>query len=641
MKNEFDYSEEESEGDGGDDGSLKIIDAAIEKLKDGDDGAHWEPEVIAAAKTLFDDDRALYQRKRGEIKNANKNVQITEWTKEVKGGGEQLDSNKADELVDLVRGSAELFHNEKNECFVTIDQSRHTETWPIGSLGFIDWIGFKAYSELGFSPSETTVKQAIATLNGIAKYEGAEREVFIRCAKIDGGYMIDLCNDEWQAVKVTAQGWQIINNPEVRFIRSGTATALPTPTKDNLDLLWKYVNVKESERLLMLAYMLESWRPETPFVLLLLVGEQGSGKSSTHRATRQLSDPNSIPLRSAPKTVQDIFVSAGANWQASFENMSNLSAAMQDALCTICTGGGFAARKLYTDGEESVIEVKRPVIINGISRVVNRPDLIDRTIALDIPRIADKDRKKESEIAKEFEEDSPAIFAGLLGLFAKTLKELPNINIEKPPRMADFTYLGEAICKALSINEIFFALYKENRKDSLAHSLDSSPAALAIQEMMKDREPTPWTGTLKELKIILDDRYHQDGEGWPKSPKGLSEVLRRMAPALKEHGVELEFSSRKRDGYHVNIFFQAFSVIEKPCSQRSQVHKPTNTKASSGEHCVNVKNPQVHHQTTSSPNVHAANPREARHGELVNFVNVKTRFKKNSEKNINDDIGEF
>jgi len=286
----------------------------------------------------------------------------------------------------------------------------------------------------------------------------------------------------------------------------------------------------------------------------MLTGEQGSAKSSTHKRIRQLSDPNTVPLRSAPKSVEDIYVSAANNWQASFENMSNLSAPMQDALCTLATGGGFAGRKLYSDADESVIDVKRPVIINGIANVTTRPDLIDRTITLHLPRIKESDRKCDADLDRDFEEDAPAIFGGLLDLFSATLRELPDIHIDRPPRMIDFAYLGEAMCKAMQMeSSIFNTLYKNNRGESLMHSLDSSPAALAVQDFVNSGTKD-WKGTMKQLKAILDASHHQEGEGWPKSPRGLGETLRRMAPALRELGVEIRFGGRQNDGVHVHIY---------------------------------------------------------------------------------------
>ena len=584
--------------------NIKIMNEAIAMLKGGDDGAHWEESVIEAARYLFKNHKPEFQRKRSELKAASNAAAITDWVKEIKGGGDEPeDGTRADELIGMVKDEATLFHNSRNESYSTFNHNGHVETWALNSIGFSDWLGYKAYTELGFSPSETAIKQALTSLNGIAKYDGDEQEVFLRCAPCSDGYIIDLCNEQWQAVKVTTNGWQVLNQPEVRFIRSGTATELPMPTKGNLNLLWLHVNVEENQRPLVLAWLLESWRPDTPYAILAITGEQGSAKSSTHKVLRQISDPNDIPLRVSPKTVEDIYVAAANNHQASFENMSNLSNGMQDALCTLATGGGFATRKFYSNSDESVVEVKRPVIINGIDSVTTRPDLIDRTIALQLPKIEDTKKKLDAELEREFAKDAPAIFAGLLDLFSATLRELPAIHIEKPPRMMDFAYLGEAMCKALNNQVSFNELYKDNRRGSLAHSLDSAPAALAVMEMMKDKyTPNQWGGTLKELKGKLEDKcYHQEGEGWPKSPRGLGGILRRMAPALRELGVNIDFTGRQRDGCHLSIcFFPDF-------------FKPEN----------NVHN--VHTYTESGLN--------SLHSECVNVVNVENENKKTLEKN--------
>jgi hypothetical protein len=237
------------------------------------------------------------------------------------------------------------------------------------------------------------------------------------------------------------------------------------------------------------------------------------------------------------------------NHQASFENMSNLSGKMQDALCTLSTGGGFSARKLYSDSDESVIEAKRPVIINGISPVATRPDLIDRVIHIDLPKI--KTRKTEESLEQEFDNDLPFILGGLLDILSKSLALLPNITIKKLPRMADFALLGEAVHQALGINQSFNEVFLENRTESLRRSLESSPVAMAVQELVNTRDK--FNGTIKQLKAALDEDFRQQGEGWPRSPKGLSEALRRTAPALREIGIVIEFLGHQRDGTHISI----------------------------------------------------------------------------------------
>ncbi len=536
------------------DGSLKLIDDAIQCLTDGNTGAHWEQSVIDAARHIRAVDRPTFQRKRSEIKNASNESQITEWTSEVKGNTEDLeDGTRAGKLVELTQGAAKLFHDPAGECFAAFEQEGHWETWSLASRGFSDWLSYRAYRELEFVPSDTAIKAALVTLRGIATHDGDKEEIFLRCAPTGNGYLIDLTNDQWQAVEVLPTGWSVINNPPVNFIRSKTAAPLPTPVSGNFAKLWKYANVPEEDRTLVLAHILDSWRPDTPYPVLFLTGEQGTGKSSTHKSIRQVSDPNAVPLRAAPKNVEDIFVSAGANHMASFENMSRLSSRMQDAICTLATGGGFAKRKLYTDSDESVIEVKRPVIINGIADVVTRPDLIDRTLHIEMRPL--DSFTDEQDFSVNFERDKAEILGGLLDLFVNVLSRLPSIELYDTMRMIGFTKLGEAVHSVMGIDESFTELYQRNRSDSLARSMDSSPAALAVQEMMLSRNGKEWSGTVKELKTKLENSYHQEGEGWPKSPKGLGEVLRRMAPALRVAGVTVEFLGHKRDGSHVSLAF--------------------------------------------------------------------------------------
>jgi hypothetical protein len=552
--------------------AIKIIDAAIQALKDGDSGSHWVPDVIEAAQELYRSERPVFQRKRAELKKAGgMEAQITDWTRAVRGSEESSSETQMDELLALVQERAKLFHDPDGACYANFEQGDHRETWPLGSKGFGDWLGYLAYKELGFTPTETTIKTVLCTMRGIALHDGEEHPVYLRSAPLPcGGYMIDLTDELWRAVEVTATGLRVVDQPSVRFIRSGTAAPFPlSDLSGSVDLLWQHVNIPEQDRPLAQAFILESWRPDTPYLMLELCGEQGSAKSSTHERLRQCSDPNTVPLRAAPKNCEDIFVTAANNHQASFENMSGISPKMQDTLCILTTGGGFAKRKLYSDADESVIAVKRPIIANGIQSIATRPDLIDRTIHIELPRILSF--KPESELDAAFERDYAKIFGGLLNLLHLTLRALPKAEVKNPPRMADFARLGEAMFLATETDGSFTELYRGNRTDSLQRSLESSPVALALQEFVTNEKD--WTGTAKELKDVLEKNHKQEGEGWPKSPIGLSNTLRRLAPALREVGIEIEHKPRTNTQRLVRIYLTENSESEKQSSPSSLCHQ--------------------------------------------------------------------
>ena len=69
-----------------------------------------------------------------------------------------------------------------------------------------------------------------------------------------------------------------------------------------------------------------------------------------------------------------------------------------------------------------------------------------------------------------------------------------------------------------------------------------------------NQNPRGYSGTLKKLLGKLD-YYRSNRSSWVDSPRGLSEALKRQAPALRTVGIDVKFDPhRKIDGYHVQIF---------------------------------------------------------------------------------------
>jgi hypothetical protein len=545
----------------------QAVESAINQMKH-DPGAVFEPSAIAAFQRLKANHPAEFQRQRSSVKkNKASGVSLSDFDHLIKGSAEDYEETTAHQLVSLIKRRCELFHSPERRGYASIkiadEHGEHQEHWPIDSPGFQEWLCHEYYKEtkatsssgIGVVPSEANIKQALLTANGIAKHEGAEETVWLRCAPYQNGYIIDLCDECWRVVEVLPTGWRVLTDSPVKFWRSTNMRPLPLPgSTGNLEALWRFCNIPESGRVLVLAWVLESWRPDTPCPGLELVGTQGTAKSSTQERLRQIIDPNKVNLRSAPKSVEDIFVAAACNWLTSFNNLSHLTAQQQDALCTLATGGGYATRTFYTNTEETVIEAKRPWVINGIVPLVTAQDLNDRVIHIELMPV---EYIEEAEIAERWEADLPSILSGLFDLFSETLKVLPDVKLDRLPRMADFARLGTAMMQALGEQGEFMALYESNRKDSISRGLEASPVACAVSELANaDTLETPvvFEGTLKQLLEVLSRSHRQSGEHWPKSPRGLGDILRRQAPALKTMGVTVIIESKpKRDGYHVKI----------------------------------------------------------------------------------------
>jgi hypothetical protein len=549
---------------------LALIGDARTELKNvlaalpGDPKAHLAPAVTEALSIIRAYDPREYEAARIDIKQANSSVRVGALDELVgrhsaDDGGH--DDSLAKRMTDLASSRCELWHDQDGNAYATFqhtgkDGTIHHEHWRIDSLGFREWLCWLAHTELKAAPTSEVIKSCQNALSGIGKFESSEHKPARRVAKDESGIWIDLCDDHWRAIHITATGWRIVTAPPVRFLRNKAMRPLPIPEPNgSLEPLWRLSNIPVEDRPLVLGWMLECYRCDTPYPVLELIGEQGSAKSTTQETLRTFIDPNKVMLRGRPKGVEDVYVAAGSNHLISLENLSGIPPELSDALCTIATGGGQAGRQFYTNGEEHIIEAHNPAVLNGIGAVITRPDLLDRAIALCLPVI--KERMTEEEHNAALKEASPGIFGALLDLLVHTLAMLPKVTIppSQRPRMADFAQLGEAMNRAMGGKDgEFLALYTYHRRDAIRRTVDSSPVAVACMEFIE--KGNTYAGTVKGLLERLNNfsMSMERGDYWPRSPRGLGDSLRRVAPALRQIGIQVSVDAKpRRDGVHCEL----------------------------------------------------------------------------------------
>lgn len=521
--------------------------------------AHLDPAALEAFGIIRAVDPAAYERLRMNIKAANGKVRLGALDNLTAPSSEGIDEKQSQSaaLAALAAARCELFHDADGNGYATFDRDEHREHWRLDSSGFREWLAYLAHIEMGTAPTGETLRSVINTLTGLAKFDGEELEVFTRVAHTEAGHWVDLGDDEWRAILVTATDWQVVKTPLVKFIRSKSTRPLPMPERGgDITELWRLTNIPEQDRPLVLAWILEALRSGTPYPVLEFIGEQGSAKSTTQALLRRFIDNSKVLLRGRPKSVEDIFVAAASNHVVSYENLSSLTPEMRDAVCSISTGAGYAARQLYTNGEESTMTAHNPVMLNGIGAVVTRPDLLDRTVAVVLPTIAN--RMSEAEIQRKVDATQGRIMGAILDLFAGTLAKLPMVKIESErlPRMADFALLGEAMSQHMGQTPgVWLDAYISHRRDAVRRTIDSSPVAVAVIDYVGRGEKH--RGTVKELLSKLNGAVFdlERGEYWPRSPKGLADSLRRVAPALRQMGIQVSVDPKpRRDGVHCQVY---------------------------------------------------------------------------------------
>jgi hypothetical protein len=526
-----------------------------------DPGAAFRPEVLRELASLRQHNRAEFETIRAQLKRAG--VRVFELDRAMFRFEDEPSRHEPaqDGLLHDLAHEMELFHAPDGTPFADIGVKGHRETWRIDGEGFKHWLYSRHYEQKSSLLRPETYRSIVDLWSAEARYRSPVREVYVRVASSDDRIFIDLADDEWRAVEIGREGYRVIKNPPVRFYRTPGMEALPLPGPGTIEDLLPFLNLATEESfVLVVAWLLAALRHPGPYPVLTICGEHGTAKSDCASILRQLIDPNGSPLRAPPREERDLIVAAKNAHVLAFDNLTTLPAWLSNALCRISTGGGYAARRLFTDDSELLFKGQRPVILNSIENVVVREDLADRDIRIELERIPSDRRMTERELWSRFQEKRSGIFGALCGIMAHGLQVLPDIRPKELPRMADFTVWAMACERALWPRGTVQRAYQRNRQEMIDRSIEADPIALGIIKLMDERtlrtlrtpnllgkpaDVVEWEGTasalLNELTSRVEERVSRNKE-FPRSPDAIGNRLRRSAPILRERGVEVTFS---------------------------------------------------------------------------------------------------
>jgi hypothetical protein len=461
-------------------------------------------------------------------------------------GSQQTDSGKpkqADLLYKLAMGRAVFFTGRQDsQVYASVAVDGHRECYRMRTGEFNDWLAYAYYAEHGTTVSAQAAEDCKKLLSFEAKR--LVEDVFVRVGHKDGAVYFDLGSPEHDAIEVNEAGWRIVKVPPIHFRRAPHALPLPLPIDHkNPQILHKYLNITADDWPLVAAWLVAAMHPRGPYPALAFLSRAGSGKSTALRVLKRIIDPSSAELRAQPNDVRDLFIAASNSWLLAFDNVSGISSEVSDALCIISTGGGFTKKANYTDGDEHVINVQRPIVINGIGDVITRQDLMDRAIVIGTPTIPEGERRDENEFWQEFDQDRSKIFGAFLFALSTGLTNINTTVLTKKPRMADFAKLAVAAESAYTDGQHkFLDAYTSNRGEAAETIIENSPVGEVLRRLVLvpgHMRVTP-TELFKQLNETAKD-YEKAGRGWPSAPNKMKSTIERIAPALERLGVSVRF----------------------------------------------------------------------------------------------------
>ena len=227
--------------------------------------------------------------------------------------------SQATRLIELAEASGALFFRDElgdSYCATTGDGR---SVLKIRSQAFRLWLRNLLWQAEQKTPGGQGIEDALGHLEGKALFAGQEIPLEVRVAWHRGDLWYDLGE---KAVRLTPNGWKVVDEPPVLFRRfkANSAQVLPQRGGDiNAVLAFTRAN-SDRGNLLLLTHLVVAFILGFPQAALVLSGEHGAAKTSLQQVIKALIDPSAALTLTAPDSLRDFVQQVSHHRVAFYDN---------------------------------------------------------------------------------------------------------------------------------------------------------------------------------------------------------------------------------------------------------------------------------------------------------------------------------
>jgi hypothetical protein len=476
------------------------------------------------------------------------NEELASQVKDAYSRYHKKDICQQDEILKLTK-EMKLFHDQYQNPY--IHDGKKILSLSKDGIGQI--LTAMYYEKTEIIPSPNAISHVLNLLQSQAIHRNAEIELQNRVAMVNGEIWYDIGNG--QAVRINKSAWTIEKAPII-FRTYSHQRANVTPVKCGNP--WKFFeqsNVSTDYQLLLLVYIISTFIPEIPHPIFYPYGTQGAAKSTLCKMIKKLCDPSTDDIAIAPSRRKEMIQVLSHHHICIFDNLSVLPNWMSDILAKACTGATLTKRQLFSDDDDVSIRIKNCVGMNGINQLITKPDLMDRALLIQLERIADKDRKLESEIWANFNKNLPDILGGIFDVLSIAMEHYPYIQLTALPRMADFVKWGVAITEALGKKgDEFLKAYENNvdkQNDAIVEGNSLVQAVMSIMEKTQEWR-RKMSEAYDELLTVAGESAKNDPT-FPKHTNKLQKHLKIVEVNLLARKIKYEIGKPSASGTYITF----------------------------------------------------------------------------------------
>jgi hypothetical protein len=577
----------------------------------------------------------MYAKAEAEAKGGDNTAAGVEY------GDDDGDINRMAFALASIKQHCTILRDQRNEVYAVIRYDDHDETLNVASEAFKSWITNEIYKELGEAMGRDDFTALIRILSHHVKDKPpVHLELRTNIERNGDSITIwyDMANEKWQAVKITADpdghGWEVVNKPPPLFRRYAMMRPQVMPAshdEGDINLLDKYFLIKppivddiweeldvvgkskeEQDRivkkaqkryitdmkLLMKTFVVFQFLPSTAFFKLdrpplVLTGDHGAAKTTTAEVIKTISDPSTTPVMQMPDDPDRMQLQLEENYLPVYDNLGGLRRWQSDTLCRAATGDGAQKRKNYTDMDMVAFSYYRTVIMTALDAVAAMPDMVDRSITIEIERMKNGTRRDKDEYWASFNRELAPILSGAFTTLSKALYLRNILAVGNLERMTGFYIWGSCIAEAIdpaspepgrfmgypvdehglvipfSIGGMkrFQAAYSNvigSQNETLISRDAFAEAICRYMDFHKDYHGYT-SGFFEQIELELPsmgyklttDRHNNivisKPEGWPKGHAAFGRALRKLKVVLERAGITITFGEHTMHGTPIHV----------------------------------------------------------------------------------------
>lgn len=239
-------------------------------------------------------------------------------------------------------------------------------------------------------------RELLDYLEVVASTNKESVSIYNRVGQKDENILYDLQTADYKSVCITKGDYSIVDTPAGVFQRADLDLPQIEPIFDaeydfwgKMEELFNFRSRQELE--LFVLWLISTYIPDIAHPILLLTGPHGSSKSTASSMIQALVSPQKMERSTFPRKVSDLVIRLANRCICVFDNCSKLNLDASDALCSCATGGNYEKRKLYTDSQMISIPLKSCVVLNSCETLIERPDLLSRTLQFNLQTLKELD----------------------------------------------------------------------------------------------------------------------------------------------------------------------------------------------------------------------------------------------------------